>query len=223
MMLDRSHHWLTFANVTSVLALVFAMSGGAYAITSGRGPDEVVHGCYQKKRGALRIVPAGRKCAKSERGIAWNQHGVAGPIGLAGPAGQTGSPGAAGAPGVAGSARAYGFIEGAELKRSKNVVGITNSSPGIYCITLASGINAAASGVVVTLDHATDATEFGENKPLAFAEFRSDAADCPGGNNIDVITGARDVTTHADVDAGGTAVTKITNTSEDENFFFVVP
>jgi hypothetical protein len=35
---------LTFANVVSVLALVFAMGGGAYAIASRSASGRVIHG-----------------------------------------------------------------------------------------------------------------------------------------------------------------------------------
>lgn len=98
-MSERSHKALSFANVTSLLALVFAMSGGAYAITSIRGSSGVVHGCYQKKKGSLRVVPAGKRCAKSERAIVWNRTGPQGSRGLIGQQGPKGDPGQQGPPG----------------------------------------------------------------------------------------------------------------------------
>jgi hypothetical protein len=222
-MLQRMRPGLTFANVTSVLALVLAMGGGAYAITSIPGPGGVIHGCYQKKKGTLRLVPAGRRCARSESAISWNQRGAPGAPGprgrkgAAGAVGATGAAGTAGVAGVAGTARAYGLVEGVSVSRSKNIAGVTNPSAGVFCVKLAGGVDPSTSGAILSLDHATDSTEFGENRPLAFAEVRSDAADCPGGSQVDVITGSRIVA------ASGGTVTKVTNTPADEAFFIAVP
>ena len=91
---------LSYANVMSTVAVFAALGGGAYAaVSSIPGPGGVIHGCYQKKNGTLRLVPAGKKCAKSEKAIAFNQKGVPGRPGL---------PGAAGVPGAAGTAGANG-------------------------------------------------------------------------------------------------------------------
>jgi hypothetical protein len=86
MMSERLRGALTFSNVTSVVALVFAMGGGAYAITSIPGANGVIHGCYQKKTGILRVVAAGSRCSRSEQAIAWNQQGPKGAKGSTGPA-----------------------------------------------------------------------------------------------------------------------------------------
>jgi hypothetical protein len=56
----------------------------------------VVHGCYQKHNGDLRLVRAGRRCARSERAIVWNQKGQAGATGPRGASGLTGANGSAG-------------------------------------------------------------------------------------------------------------------------------
>lgn len=225
-MFERLRGGLTFANVTSVLALVFAMGGGAYAVTSIPGPGGVIHGCYQKRTGSLRIVPASKRCAGSEKAIRWNQKGAQGAPGTAGtpgtpglqgqqgPKGDTGSPGADGA---AGTARAYGLVSGTSVTRSKNIAGVTNGSPGIFCVALAGGIDATTTGPELSLDHATDATTSGDNQPQAFAEYRSDAADCPAGG-IDVITGYRSETV-----GGGGSVTDVKITYADQDFFIAVP
>ena len=88
---------LSFANITSMLALVVALGGGAYAVTSHsaeRAHSKVLRGCVDKRSGALRIVKSGRKCAKGETVVKWNQKG---PVGATGAAG---APGAAGATNV---------------------------------------------------------------------------------------------------------------------------
>lgn len=72
-----------------------AASGIAYAsIPDGNG---VIHGCYQKAAGVLRVIdPATASCHSSEVALNWNQTGPAGPrgaTGAAGPAGPTGATG----------------------------------------------------------------------------------------------------------------------------------
>jgi hypothetical protein len=88
---------LTYANVVASVALVLAMGGGAYAaMNSVPGPGGVIHGCYARRTGSLRLVGAARKCARSENAIFFNQKGR---TGHAGARGLPGTPGAPGAPG----------------------------------------------------------------------------------------------------------------------------
>jgi hypothetical protein len=143
-MLDRLRGAFRFANVISVLALVFAMGGGAYAITSISGGGGRIHGCYQKNNGNLRVVGARKKCLKGEKPIVWNQtgrQGQPGAPGAAGAAGANGTNGANGANGVtgpAGSAAAYADIASdgtVNAPNSKNVTAVTNpGGAGIYCL-----------------------------------------------------------------------------------------
>jgi hypothetical protein len=112
-------------------------------------------------------------------------------------------------------ARAYGRIEGTSVTRSKNITHVTNPNPGLYCITLGGGINAASTGAVVTPDYSSDATVFGANGHQTIAEW-STGGDCPGGQ-LEVVTGYRSVQT-----SGGN-VTSVNNTGENEPFFVVVP
>jgi hypothetical protein len=103
---------LTYANVMSTLAAFLALGGGAYAaVSSIPGADGVIHGCYQKGRGNLRLVPAHKKCARSEKAIAFSQRGpqglpgaqgVRGVQGFRGIVGSAGASGAAGTPGARG-------------------------------------------------------------------------------------------------------------------------
>ena len=92
----------TLSNVIAVVALVFAMGGGAYALTSETASVKVIHGCYQKRSGALRILHAAKKCSRSEQAIAWNQTGAQGSQGQPGSRGQSGPAGQQG-PGVGSS------------------------------------------------------------------------------------------------------------------------
>lgn len=103
-MLERLRSGLRFANVASVLALLFAMGGGAYAFASSSGGG-VIHGCVQKRTGSLRVIFGKQKCGKSEKPIIWNRTG---PQGLQGPTGSTGARGVQGAQGVQGITGAPG-------------------------------------------------------------------------------------------------------------------
>ncbi len=91
----RIRRRLTYANVTMTLALVFAMTGGAYAankylITSTKQINPKVISALKGKTGP--------------RGLA----GATGPVGPVGPAGPSGAKGENGAPGAAGEKGAAG-------------------------------------------------------------------------------------------------------------------
>jgi hypothetical protein len=95
---------LTYANVVASIALFAALGGGAYAaVSSIPGPGGIIHGCYKKRKGNLRLVPAGRRCARSELAIAFSQTGPRGLKGSRGQKGATGAKGATGTPGAAGA------------------------------------------------------------------------------------------------------------------------
>lgn len=69
-----------------------ALAGGiAWATTQVSG--NVIHGCYDKNSGVLRVVSVEGACRPSELAIAWNQTG---PQGLQGPKGDKGDTGATG-------------------------------------------------------------------------------------------------------------------------------
>jgi hypothetical protein len=80
--------------ISLLAVLVVAVVGGgvAYAtIPDGKG---VIHGCYKKSSGRLRVIDtnAGASCGPAEEAISWNQ---AGPQGQQGPTGPPGPSGAA--------------------------------------------------------------------------------------------------------------------------------
>jgi len=59
--------------------LIVAVGGVAYAAI----PDSegVIHGCFNKQNGNLRVVESGGACRSSESAIDWNQQGPPGPPG----------------------------------------------------------------------------------------------------------------------------------------------
>jgi hypothetical protein len=84
----RRHH-------VALLALFVALGGTSFAaVKSIVGRDGVIHGCYARKSGALRIVAPSRRCKRGESKVAWNHDGRPGVRGVAGPVGPTGPTGA---------------------------------------------------------------------------------------------------------------------------------
>src|ERR1700759_5091515 len=86
------------ATVVAYLALFFAVSGSAWAVTRSRS-SPMISGCAAEHGAALRIARKSGRCARGERAVVWNRRGVAG---RPGPAGQQGAPGARGPAGPAG-------------------------------------------------------------------------------------------------------------------------
>jgi hypothetical protein len=94
----RSGRSYAFVGVT--LAFVLAASG--FAVASIRGHSGIIHGCYQKHGGSLRVIDRSKrgsagKCRKSEKSLSWNQKGKRGIQGPPGIQGKTGPQGPAGA------------------------------------------------------------------------------------------------------------------------------
>src|SRR6266550_3055622 len=89
------------------VAGIAVVAGAAAVYASIPGNDNVIHGCFNGKSGALRVIdPAVTSCVKGEISLDWNRVGQAGPAGTAGPpgpAGASGPAGTAGPPGPAGA------------------------------------------------------------------------------------------------------------------------
>jgi hypothetical protein len=140
MRIIRRH--LSYANVASTLALVFAMGGGAYAALSPVH-DGVIHTCYRASNGALRVVRAGAHCGRRERALAFNQRGPTGPRGAMGLRGSTGKTGATGKTGKTGAS-------GRSVTSATLGVGNANCPNGGSSFTSASGTTFACSGVATS-------------------------------------------------------------------------
>jgi hypothetical protein len=104
-------------------------AGVAYAaIPDG---DGVIHACYDKQLGQVRIVDTGpnpvpKGCGKNEVAISWNQTGPQGPAGPPGPPGP-------------GTADAFAGInnEGTldpDVSRGIAQANVTHPRPGVYCL-----------------------------------------------------------------------------------------
>jgi hypothetical protein len=90
---------LTIALGTAAAALAAASIGWA----SIPGGDGVIHACYGKSGGNLRVIDDAAVCGNNETSLNWNQTGVQGPAGPAGPAGPKGDTGAQGPKGDTGA------------------------------------------------------------------------------------------------------------------------
>jgi hypothetical protein len=123
--------------VAAAAAAVFLAAGVAYAaIPDGNG---VIHGCYLKTNGRLRVIDTDnntKPCeSKKEIPLSWSQSGPQGPPGQPG---QDGSPGQQGPPGPSGTSHGYydqkegaAFISASPTK----VVSLDNLPAGSYVVT----------------------------------------------------------------------------------------
>jgi hypothetical protein len=203
--MSRIHDRLRIIALSAV-ALGLAVGVG---VATGAIPDSggVIHGCYTKSGGTLRVIDSTvTNCKSTETSLTWNQ---------VGPAGATGA---------AGTARAYGLVSGTTVTRSTNITAVTNPHAGIFCITLAAGIDPASTGAVVGPDLATDTTGIGpgDNQDQAIAEWDSSAGNCPAGT-LEVVTGTRTITTAPDPQGGATFLTTVSNKPLNQSFFVTVP
>lgn len=91
----------------SSLALVAALGGAAWAAIPG--PEGIIHGCYNKRTGVLRVIDtaAHGKCKRGESELNWMEVGPPGPRGGGGPRGLRGETGATGPTGPVGPSNAY--------------------------------------------------------------------------------------------------------------------
>jgi hypothetical protein len=207
-----------------VIAVVIAAAGWANA--AGTGGTITV--CVHHKGGGLY---EGKRCARHDMKLSWNTQGPAGapgPRGSMGPAGTNGTNGTNGANGLTGTARAYGFVNGTTVTRSKNITGVTNPVTGVFCISLAAGIDASSTGAVVTPDIADDATDLqlgvgaGNTNAQAIVEWEPTANRCPAGA-LEVETAVREELAAADPQGGATFITGVANVQSNQPFFIVVP
>lgn len=140
MRLIRRH--LSYANVASTFALVFAMGGGAYGALSPVH-NGVIHTCFRTSNGTLRVVRAGARCGRRERALAFDQRGRVGPRGAAGPAGPVGKTGLTGKTGRTGAA-------GRSVASATLGVGSAACPSGGSSFTTASGTTSACNGVATS-------------------------------------------------------------------------
>ena len=95
----------------------------------------VIHGCYLKATGALRVIdPTKSSCTSGELAITWNQTGPQGSTGPAGPQGSTGPQGPAGPQGSTGPQGPAGPVH--QVVGAVNADGTPQASPTSYTVSL---------------------------------------------------------------------------------------
>jgi hypothetical protein len=99
---------VTFANVVSMMALLFALCGTGYA--AGVLPKNSVGSSQLKANSVVSSKIKDGSLVKADFGTGQLPSGPAGPAGAAGPAGPAGATGATGPAGPAGPAGAFGAI-----------------------------------------------------------------------------------------------------------------
>jgi collagen triple helix repeat protein len=92
------------------LAVGGAVFGVAAAVQADIPDSGVIHACYQKVNGQLRVIDTdqGQTCRPSENALSWNQTGPTGATGARGATGPTGARGATGPTGPKGTTGATG-------------------------------------------------------------------------------------------------------------------
>ena len=205
-------------NGVAYSALFFALSGASYGAASSLLPKNSV-GSAQVVNGSLQKVDLSATAITALHG-ARGKRGPQGIQGLPGSPGERGAQGLQGVQGVPGTARAFGLVDDAgRLSRSTNVTNVDIPSAGVFCLTLARGIDTSQTGLLATPDSDDDSTKFGDNVDQAFVEWVSGAEDCPAGD-LEVRTGIRTISTGGSPDAD---VRTVSTAPLDEGFFFIVP
>jgi hypothetical protein len=123
------------------VVLLAAVSG--VALGTIPAPDSVIHACYVKKTGALRVVSSNRRCPAGQAPLNWNARGPQGPQG----------PGEhllnLGSNGTNGSFVFLRKVEGYVFKAFCNVTTSTDATAKLHYI-VPSGVTTSEAGSVIS-------------------------------------------------------------------------
>lgn len=125
------------------------VAGAAVAYATIPDVNGVIHACYTKSGGSLRVIDDSvTNCKSTETSLSWNVQGVMGPQGPAGPPGIQGPPGVQGAQGPQGvqgpagpSGTSHGYfatatlVAVAQLPAVSNIVSISGLGAGNYVLS----------------------------------------------------------------------------------------
>jgi hypothetical protein len=179
-------HHATYANVMSTIAVFMALGGVGWAAATL--PANSV-GTRQLKSKA---VTSPKIKAKAVNGThikpdsingAHVKEAQLGPVPNAANAAKLGNLG----PAAYNIGRAYAYVNeegGIDAGRSRNVVNVARQSLGVYCATLAPGIELASVAPLATLDKQDSATTIpppGTSDDQGIVEWDSVPEDCPSG------------------------------------------
>jgi hypothetical protein len=133
----------------SAVALLVVLGGVAWAAIPG--PNGIIHACYKRRGGALRVIntSAHAKCGHREAELNWSETGPPGPRGGRGLMGARGLTGARGAVGPAGSNGTDGGLSDAFTTSETATLALT-SSRQILSLSLPAGDYAVNASVTIS-------------------------------------------------------------------------
>jgi hypothetical protein len=120
------------------LAAVAALVVGGIAFATIPDASGVIHVCYMKSGGALRVIDDGvTNCKQGETALEWNVQGVPGPPG---PPGAPGEPGPPGPPGVS----LFANVTQSGTLTNGTATGASRTSTGFYKVTFGQDVSTCA-------------------------------------------------------------------------------
>jgi hypothetical protein len=129
----------------AIVAGIATVALGSTAFAAIPDSGDVIHSCYKKSGGAVRVIDtASTSCDSNETPLDWNQQGPLGPQGAPGPKGDKGDKGDQGDPGPAGAASLpyvrmsrVGGVYGVDLPAGLQWVKVATLSlpPGAYALS----------------------------------------------------------------------------------------
>jgi hypothetical protein len=149
----------------STIALLAALGGGAWAAIPG--PEGIIHGCYNRHSGAVRVIDTAtrQRCRRRESELDWDEVGPPGPrggggkTGPQGKQGKTGLQGKQGLPGTPGSPGAPG-VSNAYTAGQSGSVGLSPTPIGVLTLSVPGGDYVVTASVKLTnADAGPGATE----------------------------------------------------------------
>jgi hypothetical protein len=156
----------TRARTAALAVVVVAAVSVAYASI----PDSagVIHGCYLKSNGQLRVIDSAvSSCTPAEVPLQWSQTGPQGPAGPQGPTGPQGPQGPVGPEGPDGSMAFGGFAEVGGFGSE----GLPNSLATLGKLAIPAGKYAIFAKIFINFEEPDSDTEFATCRLLAESEF----------------------------------------------------
>ena len=204
----------------AIVGTLLAVGGIAYAtIPDGGG---VIHGCYQKNQGTLRVIDNGttQTCSSSETPLNWSQTGPQGPQGAQGPQGSQGPQG------PSGSSHAYSTSNEASqtlISPNSNTITKLTLPAGAYVVwatgsVVRSGIfntTGSDNDVKCVLDDPDDNSVTASEAEANFDDGDAvpymlvDTMSLPSGGTITVDCTTKDGTVPSEVDFNTLVATKV--------------
>jgi hypothetical protein len=139
--------------IAAALVVVVAIAVGGIAYASIPDANGVIHGCFHKNSGQLRVVDTdnGQACNPSEKALSWNQTGPTGPAGATGPTGTTGATGPTGPVGP----RLFAHVAADGTLSYGTASSASHLDTGRYDVTFSESISGCVAVVTPGLGHPT--------------------------------------------------------------------